>query len=104
MIPLVWGDKVDRRAKPVMTSVRGGTCRFVLSNAIEFADKHEPKDWISPTSPGRRNPTPEQRSYLIGKQYQERKRPQGGTGANQYTERAALKVRELLRRSPPRTK
>ncbi len=29
--------------------------------------------------------TPEQRSYLIGKQYQERKRAQGGTGANQYT-------------------
>jgi len=80
---VVWGDVlIDGHNRYDICMRRDVPFRVVQR---EFADKHEAKDWIIRNQLGRRNLTPEQRSYLIGKQYQERKRAQGGTGANQYT-------------------
>ena len=80
---VVWGDVlIDGHNRYDICTRRDVPFRVVQR---EFADKHEAKDWIIRNQLGRRNLTPEQRSYLIGKQYQERKRAQGGTGANQYT-------------------
>ena len=52
----------------------------------EFPDREAAKNWIILNQIGRRNVTPEQRAYLMGKLYRETKKEQGGTGANQYTE------------------
>ena len=80
---VVWGDVlIDGHNRYDICTRRDVPFRVVQR---EFADKHEAKDWIIRNQLGRRNLTPEQRSYLFGKQYQERKRAQGGTGANQYT-------------------
>src|SRR5690606_25603507 len=40
----------------------------------DFTDRSEAREWIIRNQLGRRNLTPEQRAYLIGKQYEERKR------------------------------
>jgi N6-adenosine-specific RNA methylase IME4 len=80
---VVWGDVlIDGYNRYDICMRRDVPFRVVQR---EFADKHEAREWIIRNLLGRRNLTPEQRAYLIGKQYQERKRAQGGTGANQYT-------------------
>lgn len=52
---------------------------------MDFADKWQAFDWMYGNQLGRRNLTLEQKTYLIGKQYEARKHTHGGTGANQYT-------------------
>ncbi len=51
----------------------------------EFDSFSEAKMWMITNQLGRRNLTTEQRNYLIGKQYQERKLNVGGNRGNQYT-------------------
>lgn len=50
----------------------------------EFADRYEAIIWICKNQLGRRNLTPEQKSYLIGKQYEAEKHSDTFHG-NQYT-------------------
>lgn len=52
---------------------------------MDFADKWEAFEWMYRKQLGRRNLTDEQKSYMIGKMYEARKKTQGGTGANQHT-------------------
>ncbi len=51
----------------------------------DFADREEAKAWICKNQLGRRNLTPEQKKYLIGKQFESEKSSQGGNHGNQYT-------------------
>ena len=51
---------------------------------MDFADRYEAIVWICRNQLGRRNLTDEQKTYLIGKQYEAQKMTRGGTGANQY--------------------
>lgn len=57
---------------------------------MEFADKWAAFDWMYRNQLGRRNLTDEQRTYMIGKMYEVRKKSSGGTGANQYCKRDEL--------------
>ena len=50
----------------------------------EFANRYEAIIWICKNQLGRRNLTPEQKSYLIGKQYEAEKHADFNRG-NQYT-------------------
>lgn len=52
---------------------------------IDFPDKWAAFDWMYKEQLGRRNLTEQQRSYMIGKMYEARKKSEGGQGANQYT-------------------
>lgn len=52
---------------------------------MDFADKWEAFEWMYRKQLGRRNLTDEQRTYLLGKLYESRKKSSGGTGANRYT-------------------
>lgn len=45
----------------------------------EFAGREEAIVWICKNQLGRRNLTPEQRRYLVGKQYEAEKRAHGGS-------------------------
>lgn len=51
---------------------------------MHFADKWEAFDWMYRKQLGRRNLTDEQRTYLLGKLYESRKKSVGGNGSNQY--------------------
>jgi hypothetical protein len=50
-----------------------------------FADRYAANAWICKNQLGRRNLTPEQKKYLIGKQYEAEKASHGGSRGNQYT-------------------
>ena len=55
----------------------------------EFPDKYAAIAWICRNQLGRRNLTPEQKRYLVGKQYKAEKASHGAEGGfrgNQYTE------------------
>lgn len=52
---------------------------------MDFADKWAAFEWMYKNQLGRRNLTDEQRTYMIGKMYEARKKSIGGTGANQHT-------------------
>ena len=53
----------------------------------EFSDRYEVIAWICKNQLGRRNLTPAQRKYLIGKQYEAEKASiRNSAGINQYTE------------------
>lgn len=61
------------------------------NNNIEFQTKEldfdsmaEAKNWMIDNQLARRNLTDSQRRYFIGKRYEEEKKVQGGTGANQF--------------------
>ena len=51
----------------------------------KFPDREAAKNWIILNQIGRRNVTPEQRTYLMGKLYRETKKEQGEHTGNQYT-------------------
>ena len=51
----------------------------------EFASRYEAIIWICKNQLGRRNLTPEQKKFLIGKQYSVEHRKPGGNGNNQHT-------------------
>lgn len=60
---------------------------------IELASRDAAADWIDANQLGRRNLTPDQMSLLRGRRYNRAKKPQGGTGSNQYTEQSGQNVR-----------
>ena len=51
---------------------------------VEFDDRDAARNWIVCNQLGRRNLTPEQFRYFLGKRYGAEKKAHGGTGANQY--------------------
>ena len=54
---------------------------------MPFADKWAAFDWMYKKQLGRRNLSDEQKTYLIGKLYESRKKSAGGNGSNQYVKR-----------------
>ena len=62
----------------------------------EFANRYEAIIWICKNQLGRRNLTPEQKKFLIGKQYSVEHRKPGGNGNNQHTAAAKKTVPEEL--------
>ena len=62
----------------------------------EFASRYEAIIWICKNQLGRRNLTPEQKKFLIGKQYSVEHRKPGGNGNNQYTAATKEPVQEEL--------
>ena len=63
---------------------------------LRFANREEALAWICKNQLGRRNLTPEQKKFLIGKQYSVEHRKPGGNGNNQYTVAAEEPVQEEL--------
>lgn len=53
-----------------------------------FEDRYSALAWICKNQLGRRNLTPLQKKYLIGKQFEAEKATQGGNHGNQYTDLA----------------
>lgn len=51
---------------------------------MDFADKWEAFEWMYRKQLGRRNLTDEQKTYMIGKMYEARKKSVGGNGSNQH--------------------
>ena len=52
---------------------------------LPFESREEVLSWICKNQLGRRNLTPEQKKFLIGKQYSVEHRKPGGNGNNQHT-------------------
>ena len=63
---------------------------------LRFESREEVLAWICKNQLGRRNLTPEQKKFLIGKQYSVEHRKPGGNGNNQYTVTAEEPVQEEL--------
>ena len=61
---------------------------------LPFESREEVLAWICKNQLGRRNLTPEQKKFLIGKQYSVEHRKPGGNGNNQYTVAAEEPVQE----------
>ena len=66
---------------------------------LRFANREEALAWICKNQLGRRNLTPEQKKFLIGKQYSVEHRKPGGNGNNQHT--AAAKKTAQIDTIPP---
>ena len=60
-----------------------------------FDDRYAVIAWICKNQLGRRNLTPEQKKYLIGKQYEAEKATQGGNHGNQHTSSAKCQLGTL---------
>ena len=74
---------------------------------LPFESREEVLTWICKNQLGRRNLTPEQKKFLIGKQYSVEHRKPGGNGNNQHTaaskktaRRNCVKLTQFL--PPPR--
>src|SRR5690606_28500655 len=78
--PLVaWGDVlIDGHNRYEICTRRGVPFEVVRR---DFTDRSEAREWIIRNQLGRRNLTPEQRAYLIGKQYEERKKSHSEAGS-----------------------
>ena len=63
---------------------------------LRFENREEAVAWICKNQLGRRNLTPEQKKFLIGKQYSVEHRKPGGNGNNQYTATTQEAVQEEL--------
>ena len=63
---------------------------------LPFDSREEVLAWICKNQLGRRNLTPEQKKFLIGKQYSVEHRKPGGNGNNQYTVTTEEPVQEEL--------
>lgn len=57
---------------------------------MSFRSKEAAADWIDANQLGRRNLTPDQRTLLLGRRYNRAKKAQGGTGANQHSQKGKL--------------
>ena len=71
--------------------------QFIQFEVIEkdFANRFEVLAWICKNQLGRRNLTPEQKKFLIGKQYHSEKSTRGGNHGNQYTQVANCQIDNL---------
>ena len=63
---------------------------------LPFESREEVLAWICKNQLGRRNLTPEQKKFLVGKQYSIEHRKPGGNGNNQYTTATQETVQEEL--------
>ena len=63
---------------------------------LPFESREEVLAWICKNQLGRRNLTPEQKKFLVGKQYSIEHRKPGGNGNNQYTTATQESVQEEL--------
>ena len=63
---------------------------------LRFENREEAVAWICRNQLGRRNLTPEQKKFLVGKQYGIEHRKPGGNGNNQYTTATQETVQEEL--------
>ena len=63
---------------------------------LSFESREEVLAWICKNQLGRRNLTPEQKKFLIGKQYSVEHRKPGGNGNNQHTAAAKKTAPEKL--------
>ena len=63
---------------------------------LQFENREEAIAWICRNQLGRRNLTPEQKKFLVGKQYSIEHRKPGGNGNNQYTTATQETVQEEL--------
>ena len=63
---------------------------------LPFESREEVLAWICKNQLGRRNLTPEQKKFLIGKQYSVEHRKPGGNGNNQYAATTQKAVQEEL--------
>ena len=63
---------------------------------LPFESREEVLAWICKNQLGRRNLTPEQKKFLIGKQYSVEHRKPGGNGNNQHTAAAKKTAQEEL--------
>ena len=63
---------------------------------LRFENREEAVAWICRNQLGRRNLTPEQKKFLVGKQYSIEHRKPGGNGNNQYTTATQETVQEEL--------
>ena len=63
---------------------------------LRFENREEAVAWICKNQLGRRNLTPEQKKFLIGKQYSVEHRKPGGNGNNQHTAAAKKTAPEEL--------
>ena len=61
----------------------------------QFEDRLAAIAWICRNQLGRRNLTPEQKKYLIGKQYEAEKATHGGDRGNQYTKKASGQIDQM---------
>lgn len=73
------------------------------TKTLEFPSIEDAMNWVIEHQLGRRNITPEQRRYLIGKLYQKEKKSQGGTGANQYVEQSSQNANSANNKPPAKT-
>lgn len=60
----------------------------------QFADKWEAFEWMYRKQLGRRNLTPEQKAYALGKMAEARKMSRGGDYGNQYTKMANVQTEQ----------
>ena len=82
---IVWGNTlVDGHNR---YAIRPGASRdlFLHHAAPALQSREEALAWICKNQLGRRNLTPEQKKFLIGKQYSVEHRKPGGNGNNQHT-------------------
>ena len=92
---IVWGNTlVDGYNRYAILQKHPEICFSTLP--LRFANREEALAWICKNQLGRRNLTPEQKKFLIGKQYSVEHRKPGGNGNNQYTATTQEAVQEEL--------
>ena len=81
---IVWGNTlVDGHNRYAILKKHPEICFSTMP--LRFANREEVLAWICKNQLGRRNLTPEQKKFLIGKQYSVEHRKPGGNGNNQHT-------------------
>ena len=92
---IVWGNTlVDGYNRYAILQKHPEICFSTMP--LRFANREEALAWICKNQLGRRNLTPEQKKFLIGKQYSVEHRKPGGNGNNQYTATTQEAVQEEL--------
>ena len=92
---IVWGNTlVDGHNRYAILQKHPEICFSTMP--LRFANREEALAWIYKNQLGRRNLTPEQKKFLIGKQYSVEHRKPGGNGNNQYTATTQEAVQEEL--------
>ena len=92
---IVWGNTlVDGYNRYAILQKHPEICFSTMP--LRFANREEALAWICKNQLGRRNLTPEQKKFLIGKQYSVEHRKPGGNGNNQHTAAAKKTAPEEL--------
>ena len=92
---IVWGNTlIDGHNRYAILQKHPEICFSTMP--LRFANREEALAWICKNQLGRRNLTPEQKKFLIGKQYSVEHRKPGGNGNNQHTAAAKKTAPEEL--------